>query len=443
MKRDIYKGLLTWKSSSLRKPLLLRGARQTGKTYILRAFGQAEYRHFHYFNFEEDTPLARFFERDLNPKRLLQDLGLYRKQSIDPATDLVFFDEIQTCNRALNALKYFQEQMPEVHIVAAGSLLGTKLSTPGSFPVGKVNFLELHPLSFLEFLDAMGESSYRQLLESHNSLLPLQMPFHDEVTRWLGIYYGVGGMPEAVQQYAASKNVDDIRTIQNEIIQSYVLDFAKHAPAADIPKLSSIWNSIPAHLSRENKRFVFSAMRPGARAREYEQALAWLLDAGLIYRARAVETGRSPLKHHAQDSTFKIYALDIGLLGALTNAEMAMTAARQPLFFEYHGAFVENYVAQELMSGFQSELYYWRSRSGQAEVDFLCERGTSVIPLEVKSGLNTKSKSLRSYDDQFHPTLIARTNLLNLKKDGKILNIPLYMISQLPRLAQKALSSKI
>jgi len=438
MKRDIYERLLAWKSSPRRKPLLVRGARQTGKTYILRAFGQAEYARFHYFNFEEDTPLARFFDRDLNPKRLLEDLGLYRKQPIDSAADLVFFDEIQTCNRALNALKYFQEQMPQTHVVAAGSLLGTKLSTPGSFPVGKVNFLELHPLSFMEFLDAMGESPYRQLLDSHDSLAPLQTPFHEDLTRWLGIYYGVGGMPEAVREYAATKNVNNVRIIQNEIIQSYVLDFAKHAPASDIPKLSLIWDSIPAHLSRENKRFVFSAIRPGARAREYEQALSWLQDAGLIYRARAVETSRAPLKHHAHDAGFKIYALDIGLLGALTKAEIAMTAARQPLFFEYHGAFVENYVAQELMAGDQPELYYWRSRSGQAEVDFLCEREGSIIPLEVKAGLNTKSKSLRSYDDQFHPALLGRTNLLNLKKDGKILNIPLYMISQLPRLASMA-----
>src|SRR6185312_9836860 len=231
MNRDIYKGLLSWKASSRRKPLLLRGARQTGKTYILRAFGQAEYTRFHYFNFEEDTPLARFFERDLIPKRLLEDLGLYRKQPIDPVADLIFFDEIQTCNRALNALKYFQEQMPQAHVVAAGSLLGTKLSTPGSFPVGKVNFLELHPLSFLEFLDAVGESRYRHLLESHDSLAPLQTPFHEDLIRWLGIYYGVGGMPEAVREYAANKKVDGVRAIQNEIIQSYVLDFAKHAPA--------------------------------------------------------------------------------------------------------------------------------------------------------------------------------------------------------------------
>ena len=313
MKRDIYKHLLAWKSSSRRKPLLLRGARQTGKTYILREFGQAEYARLHYFNFEEDPPLAHFFERDLEPGRLLYDLSLYRKHTIDPARDLVFFDEIQTCNRALNSLKYFQEQMPKLHVVAAGSLLGTKLSAPGSFPVGKVNFLELYPVSFLEFLDAVGESSYRQLLESQNSLTPLQTPFHDDLIRWLGVYYAIGGMPEAIRQYTLNKNLDDVREIQKEILTSYVLDFAKHAPPADIPKLSLIWDSIPKHLSRENKRFNFSAVKSGARAREYEHAMTWLYDAGLIYLARAVETSRLPLKHYADRSSFKTYALDIGL----------------------------------------------------------------------------------------------------------------------------------
>jgi uncharacterized protein len=440
MKRDIYTQLSEWKSSPRRKPLLMRGARQTGKTYILQEFGQKEYARLHYFNFEEDTPLGRFFERDLAPKRLLADLGVYRNQPIEPSTDLLFFDEIQVSNRALNALKYFQEQMPEAHVVAAGSLLGTKLSTPGSFPVGKVNFLELYPLSFLEFLDALGESRYRQLLESQ-PLTPLQAPFHEDLIRLLGIYYAVGGMPEAVRQYALNKNLKEVREIQNEILTSYTLDFAKHAPAPDIPKLSVIWNSIPAHLSRENKRFVFSAIRSGARAREYEHALSWLQDAGLTYCARAVESSRLPLKHHADGASFKIYALDVGLLGALTKAPMEMTAARQPLFYEYHGAFVENYAAQQWVAtqpagshAVHPELYYWRNRSGQAEVDFLCELRESVFPLEIKAGLNTKSKSLRVYEERFNPAVLLRGNLLNLKKDGKILNVPLYMLSQIPRL---------
>ena len=284
-------------------------------------------------------------------------------------------------------------------------------------------------------MDALGESRYRALLESYDSLLPLEASFHDELIGWLGIYYGIGGMPEAVREYSTTKSLEEVRKIQNEIIHSYELDFAKHAPRADVPKLSLIWDSIPAHLSRENKRFVFSAVRPGARAREYEQALLWLQDAGLIYRAQAVETAHLPLKHHADRSSFKIYALDIGLLGALTKTAIEMTAARQPFFFEYHGAFVENYVAQQLAASFQPELYYWRSRSGQAEVDFLCELDGSIFPMEVKAGINTKSKSLRAYDEQFRPPVLGRTNLRNLKKDGKILNIPLYMISQLPRLA--------
>ncbi|MBW2169167.1 MAG: ATP-binding protein, partial [Deltaproteobacteria bacterium] len=416
------------------KPLLLQGARQTGKTFILKEFGRNEYGNVVYCNFEEDPGLGQFFQRDLNPERILSELSIYTNLEIHPEADLIIFDEIQVSNRALNSLKYFAEQKNDVHIAAAGSLLGVKLSGHGSFPVGKVNFLHLYPMTFMEFLDAMGESRYRKLIENVEALVPLAEAFHSRLVELLRRYYFVGGMPEAVKHFTETGNGREAREIQEGIIKSYVFDFAKHAPAADIPKLTLIWDSIPKHLARENKKFVFSAIKKGARARAYENALIRLDDTGLIHRASAVETDKHPLMHYADTGCFKAYALDVGLLGAMARSSVELLVQGERLFNEYEGAFVENYVAQQLVSHFHQPLYYWRSKGGKAELDFLCEFGGKICPLEVKAGINPKSKSLKSYDLQFQPALLARTNLLNFKKDGKICNLPLYAISQLPGL---------
>ena len=435
MKRDIYTKLLAWKGSSRRKPLLLQGARQTGKTYLLEEFGRREYKNTVYCNFEEDPSLDQFFRRGLKPDRILADLAIYLNRKISPGDDLIVFDEIQISNKALNSLKYFAEEKNEVHIVAAGSLLGVKMSVPGSFPVGKVNFLNLYPMTFLEFLDAAGESRYRQVIENINEFVPLPEAFHVHLIDLLRKYYFSGGMPEAVNHFVETGNGHETRVIQDEIIKSYVLDFAKHAPASDIQKLSLIWDSIPKHLARENKKFVFSAVKKGARARSYEDALSWLEDAGLVYLANAVERVKHPLKHYANAGCFKVYALDVGLLGAMAGIPIELLADGKRLFNEYEGAFVESYVAQQLISDFnQEKLYYWRSKGGKAELDFLCEVKGEIFPLEVKAGINPKSKSLRSYDQQFNPPLLARTTLLNVKKDGKICNLPLYAVSRLESL---------
>lgn len=433
MKRDIYQKLLDWKSSVRRKPLLLQGARQTGKTYIIKAFSRNEYKNVVYCNFEEDTGLDEFFRRDLKPERILKDLSIYYDIDIRPGDDLLVFDEIQISNRALNALKYFEEKRNDIHIIAAGSLLGVKLSTPGSFPVGKVNFLHLFPMTFMEFLDGMGESRYRQMLENVNEPAPLSEVFHTHLNDLLRQYYFTGGMPEAVKHFAETANASETRQIQEEILKSYILDFAKHSPASDIPKLTQIWDSIPKHLAKENKKFVFSAVKKGARAREYANALIWLEDAGLIHRATAVETVKHPLKHYADSVCFKVYALDIGLLGAMSRTPVELSATGDRLFNEYEGAFVENYVAQQLMSYSQQSLFYWRSKGGKAELDFLCELSGRICPLEVKAGINPRSKSLRSYDSQFSPPILYRATLLNFKKDGKILNLPLYALSTLAK----------
>lgn len=433
MKRDIYTELINWKQSSRRKPLLLRGARQTGKTFILKEFGNREYQNLAYFNFEEDPRLKDLFVGSLKPAKLVENLSLYQKRRINPAGDLIVFDEIQTSNEALNSLKYFQEDSNDYHVAAAGSLLGVKLSAPMSFPVGKVNFIDLHPMSFLEFLDAVGESRYRSLIEGIEKPEPFPLPFHEELVDLLRQYYFVGGMPEAVRHFAEERNVDDVRAIQKEILNSYILDFAKHAPVHDIPKLSLIWDSIPFQLARENRKFLFSALKKSARARDYEAAVLWLEDAGLILRCFMVSTPRHPLKGYADRSCFKAYALDVGLLGAMARISPDILTHGHRLFEEYKGAFTENYVAQQLRSLLGQDLFYWKSDGGLAEVDFLCQCRDEIFPLEVKSGVNPKSKSLRSYDDQFQPDHLVRTTLLNLRRDGRITNIPLYALSCLTR----------
>ena len=432
MKRDMYQQLLNWRSSPRRKPLLLQGARQTGKTFILKAFGRDEYENVMYCNFEEDPSLDGFFKRDLDPDRIIKELSIYYDVEIRPNADLIIFDEIQMSNRALNALKYFDEKRKDIHIAAAGSLLGVKLSSPGAFPVGKVNFLHLFPMNFMEFLDGMGEYRYRHLIEKISKPASLSEAFHNHLIDLLRQYYYVGGMPEAVNHFVETAKVREVREIQQEIIKSYIMDFAKHAPSSDIPKLTLLWNSIPKHLAKENKKFTFSAVKKSARAREYENALTWLEDAGLIHRAIATMSAKSPLSHYADRSCFKVYALDIGLLGAMSRSPAEWLSRGERFFNEYDGAFVENFAAQQLMAHFEEPLYYWRSKGGKAELDFLCDFSGRIYPLEVKSGINPRSKSLRSYDMQFSPPLLVRATLLNLKKDGKILNLPLYALSLFP-----------
>lgn len=414
----------------------LQGARQTGKTYILKEFGRNEFKNVIYCNFEANPQLDNFFQQNLEPQRIISDLSLFMGQEIRPGLDLIIFDEIQASNNALNSLKYFEEQASSYHIAAAGSLLGLKLSSPGSFPVGKVNFLYLFPMTFMEFLDAMGEGKYRKLLESMNAFEPLPEPFHNHLINILSQYYIIGGMPEAVKSYAETKDANKSRKIQIEIIRSYTMDFAKHAPPHDIPKLTIIWDSIPKHLAKENKKFVFNAVKKGARAREYENALKWLEDTGLIYKVSAVTLSKHPLKYYADTGCFKVYALDVGLLGAMSDTPVDLIVQGGRLYNEFEGAFVENYVAQQLTFIFNSVLHYWRSKGGKAELDFLISLKGNIYPLEVKAGINPKSRSLKSYDQQFSPERLLRTNLLNLKMDGKTCNIPLYALGILPTLME-------
>jgi predicted AAA+ superfamily ATPase len=395
MKRDIYKKMLEWKSSKRRKPLLLRGARQVGKTYTLQQFGDKEYDNVAYFNFEENPALDDFFQQKLDPRAIIANLSLYIDREIKPGSDLIIFDEIQEANHALNSLKYFSEKAGEYHIATAGSLIGIKLSRPRSFPVGKVNFLNMYPLTFLEYLDAVGKSGLRQLIETKEDFTSFPQAFHNELIEWLRKYFFVGGMPEPVKYFAETGNLTEVREIQKEIIDSYLLDFSKHAITYDIPKLGLIWNSIPAHLAKENK---------------------------------------NPLKGYMSRSSFKVFVLDVGILGAMANLSPKALLDNNSLFSEYKGAFVENYVAQQLRSDKQIDLYYWTSKGKKAELDFLCEFDSRIHPLEAKAGINPKSKSLNSFDLQFNPTVLSRTTLLNMRRDGKIRNYPMYAITLFPEL---------
>ena len=436
MKRNLYEELGIWKSSERRKPLILRGARQTGKTYLLKEFGKNAYEGVAYFNFEEDPCLKDFFNGRLEPLALIEALGLYRKETIRPGRDLIIFDEIQACNEALNSLKYFQEQANEFHIAAAGSLLGVKLSQPMSFPVGKVNFLDLRPMSFPEFLDAVGESRYRALIEAKSDSEPFLEPFHEDLVALLKQYYFVGGMPEAVECFAKTHDFSQVRAIQKEILDAYVLDFAKHAPTHDIPKLMQVWDSIPAQLARENRKFQFTALKKTARARDYDHAIQWLENAGLILRCFLVNKPGLPLAAYADSSAFKVYALDIGLLGAMAGLTPEILVRGHDVFREFKGAFIENYVAQTLTALGSGGLHYWKNEAATAEVDFLWPSSQGdILPLEAKAGINTKSKSLRIYEEKFQPDPLLRTTLLNLRKDGKILNIPLYALTAISKLS--------
>jgi predicted AAA+ superfamily ATPase len=434
MKRDIYLKLLSWKRSKQRKPLILKGARQVGKTYILQEFGRKEYDNVAYFNFEENPGLDDFFRQKLDPASVVANLELYIDRKIVPEQDLIIFDEIQASKYALNSLKYFREQAGSYHVAAAGSLIGIRLSRPKSFPVGQVNFLDMYPMTFMEFLDAVGRSGLRELIETRKEVSPFPEPFHNELLEWLKKYFFVGGMPEPVHCFSETGDLPEVRTRQKEIINSYLLDFSKHAPTSDIPKLGLIWNSILAHLSRENKKFIFSAIRKSARAREYENSIQWLEDAGLIYKSYQVSTAGSPLKGFMNRNSFKVFVLDVGILAAMAGIPPKTLVDGNKLFSTYKGAFVENYVAQQLKSEKEIDLFFWTSTGKRAELDFLCEIDGDIHPLEAKAGVSPKSKSLLSYDNQFDPSVLFRTTLLNLRKDGKICNIPLYAARIFPEI---------
>lgn len=426
MDRDVFKKLISWKNQSKRKPLLVRGARQVGKTFTIQTFGKMEFEQVFTLNFDERPNLKIFFQGDLNPKRIIRDLGIHFEKEILPGKHLLFLDEIQECPEALNSLKYFQEQAPEFHLIGAGSLLGVKLDHTKGFPVGKVEFLDMFPLSFLEFLDAVGKKKLKEMIETKSQPDPLLEPFHLELISFLKFYLIVGGMPEAVAQFVSNQNdLQTIRKIQKSILDAYVLDFAKHAPPSQVMKITTLWNTIPSQLAKENKKFIFSVIHENARAREYEEAFQWLEDAGLIIKAYRITTPKIPLEAYVDSKAFRVFHLDVGLLGSMSHLPPTAILEGNQVFMEFKGALTENFVAQELTTLFHKRLYYWTS-GADAEVDFVIPTDTEFYPLEVKSGENKRKKSLLVFSEKYHPSLILRASPMNFHQDGTFLNIPLY-----------------
>ncbi len=435
MKRDIYLDLQQWKKSERRKPLIINGARQVGKTYALKHFGRTSYKKMVYLNFEKEEILSGYFEGALDPKQLIKTVSIHTGVEIEPHNTLLIFDEIQECAKALSSLKYFCEEANEYHIAAAGSLLGVKTNQDEGFPVGKVNFLHLSPLSFFEFLSATNNEKIRTFLEEYASFEPLPNPLHEKLTQLLRCYLFVGGMPEAVAEYAKHENFSVVREVQLEILNAYERDFAKHAPPNEVMKITTVWKQIHRQLAKENKKFIFAAIRQSARGRDYEEAIQWLLDAGLILKSCLVETPKFPLSAYADTHTFKLFLLDIGLLGAQSNLSSRALIEGNLLFTEFKGALTENFVAQELVAAKNREIYYWAS-SGIAEIDFLVEGDHEIYPLEVKAGSSEKKKSLLVYGSKYLPVKLTRTTLMNLKHDGNIYNYPLYLVSRFPKISQ-------
>ena len=431
MKRDISKKLLKWKESDRRKPLILRGARQVGKTWSLHSFGEEHYQNIAYLNFEELPLASQLFKNDLNPHRIILEIGLMLDIDILPHDTLIIFDEIQACSEALNSLKYFHENANDYHLVSAGSLLGIKLNKLKSFPVGKVNFLDLYPMSFCEFLDAIGKHKLRHYIDNVNfeieNLAIISEPIHQQLVDLLKNYTFVGGMPEVVKHFCSNNNLRSVRAIQNEILDAYLLDFSKHVFAHEVMKITTIWSQIHSQLAKENKKFIFSAIKKSARGREYESAFMWLEDAGLVYKSTNVTSAKIPIDAYSHANVFKIFLLDVGLLGAMSNLPVSILVEDKRLFTEFKGAFIENLIATILAPMNNKKLFYWTSKN-QAEVDFIIPYKLDIYPLEVKAGISKKKKSLLVYNDKFNPPLLTRTTLRNLRKDGNVVNIPLYLM---------------
>lgn len=425
MQRFIMEELIKWKNSKDRKPLILKGARQVGKTYILKDFGSKYYDNVAYFNFDHDDGLASLFLNTKDPKRIIEQLSLVNGRKINPVSTLIIFDEIQECPNALNSLKYFCEEAREYHVVCAGSLLGIRLSKT-SFPVGKVDFLNLYPMTFSEFLIADDSENLVEVMRKTSEIVNIPKIFEDELIEKLKTYYIVGGMPEVVYSWVNDKDIEKVNKIQHNILSAYENDFSKHTDASEANKISLIWNGIPSQLSRENKKFVYQVVKEGARAREYEGALNWLNDANLITKCYLVNKCAFPLKAYYDLSAYKIYMNDVGLLRRMSNLDSSIILKENKLLEEFKGTFTENYVANVLNYLFdEAPNYYTFDRN---EIDFVIQKNNKIIPIEVKSDKNTNHNSLTKYNTKNDNEISLRFSLNNLSKDGKIVNIPLYFI---------------
>ena len=433
--------LLAWKNSPYRKPLILKGVRQVGKTWILKEFGKLYYKNIAYFNFDENKEYKQFFETTKNVERILQNLMLASGQKIEAENTLIIFDEVQDCPEVINSMKYFCENAPQYHIACAGSLLGITLAKPSSFPVGKVNFMQINPMNFTEFLLANGDENLAKYIEQIDKIEQIPDAFFNPLYEKLKMYYVTGGMPESVLMWTKARDVNAMQETLFEIITAYERDFAKHPSVGEFPKISMIWNSIPSQLARENKKFLYKVVKNGARAREYEDALQWLVSAQLVYKIYRNTAPSLPIAAYDDVSAFKIYLADVGLLRRLSQLAPTAFAEGNRLFTEFKGALTENYVLQALLTQFEVMPRYWSQTNPPYEVDFLIQRENDIFPIEVKSEANINSRSLKKFKELFpnQTKLRIRFSLNNLKLDDDMLNIPLFMADYTDKLIELAL----
>ncbi|MBP3700764.1 MAG: ATP-binding protein [Lachnospiraceae bacterium] len=429
MQRLLMEELYRWKESKYRKPLIIEGARQVGKTWLMREFGRLAYERCVYINFDSNSRMADLFAMDLNTDRLILGIELYAGVKIDPKNTLLIFDEIQEVPRALASLKYFCENASQYHVICAGSLLGIALHSGTSFPVGKVDFLKLYPLSFKEFLMATDKEQFAQLLSSGD--FSMITAFKQTYVDALKQYYFVGGMPEAVLHFSENKDFNEVREIQRRILMAYEQDFSKHAPNEIVPKIRMVWNSIPSQLAKENKKFIYGLVREGGRAKEYETAIMWLADCGLVHKVSRIHTPNLPLKAYEDLKAFKLFLVDVGLLGCMAGLRPRTLLDGSDLFVEFKGALTEQYVLQQLIARKDLGIYYYTNERGSCQIDFVIDNGDAVIPMEVKAEVNLKAKSLRMYRDKFLPELSVRTSMADYRREEWLVNMPLYAVEEI------------
>ena len=429
MYRIAMEKLYRWKESRRRKPLIIQGARQVGKTWLMKEFGRSAYRDMVYINFDSNSRMAELFASDLNTDRLIMGIELYAGKKIDPDSTLLIFDEVQEVPRALSSLKYFYENAPQYHIICAGSLLGIALHEGTSFPVGKVDFLELYPLSFREFLMAVTGIQFAKLLDSQD--YKMITSFKQTYIEALKQYYFIGGMPEAVENFTEERDFYEVREVQKRILEAYEQDFSKHAPLEIIPKIRMVWNSIPSQLAKENKKFLYGLVREGGRAKEYETAIMWLCDCGLVYKIERVKGGGIPLKAYVDQKAFKLFVVDVGLLGCMTGLSPKILLDGNDLFTEFKGALTEQYVCQQLKTLENLSIYYYTNDRGSCEVDFVVDTGERTVPVEVKAEVNLKAKSLKTYYEKHQPEISIRTSMADYRPEEWLMNLPLYAIEEI------------
>ena len=429
MYRSAINALLQWKNKDNRKPLIIMGARQVGKTWLMKEFGRTNYDKVAYISFYNNKRMDEVFQNDFDVKRIIMNLNIEAGVTITPEDTLIILDEIQDSPKVLESLKYFCEEAPQYHVVAAGSLLGVTIHEGVSYPVGKVDLLDLYPLNFREFLYAMEEQGLADALETKDYTLIDN--FSDKYLFWLKNYYYTGGMPAVVDAFRMHRDYAEVRQIQNDIVRQYEGDFGKHIDTHTLPRIRLVWDSVPMQLAKENKKFFFGQIKKGARSSEYELAIQWLVDCGLVYKVNRVNEPNMPLKAYKSMNAYKLFLLDVGLLGALSELEAESILDGNDIFVEFKGALTEQYVLQQLISDTRYTPYYFGTEKATFEQDFLVQRGKDIVPIEVKAGDNIRSQSLKAYCDKYHPNKAVRFSTLKYIDQGWMENIPLYAVCNL------------